>query len=89
MPAILAIAYASFVGSNGPVSSALSLIGCGAIFRVYAGGAKEQQPRYSRGHGSVEQVDLDLEVFGGGDGKGVQVLLAIMPPTLAAASMMT
>ena len=64
MPAILAIAYASFVGSKGPVSSALSLMGCAAVFRVYAGGAKEQQPRYPRGHGSVEQVDLDLEVFG-------------------------
>ncbi|COY09490.1 Uncharacterised protein [Mycobacterium tuberculosis] len=32
MPAILAIAYASLVGSNGPVSSALSGIGCGASF---------------------------------------------------------
>ncbi len=32
MPAILAIAYASLVGSRGPVSKALSLIGCAAYF---------------------------------------------------------
>ena len=32
MPAILAIAYALFVGSRGPVSSALSSMGCAAYF---------------------------------------------------------
>ena len=32
MPAIFAIAYASFVSSSGPVSSASSRMGCGASF---------------------------------------------------------
>ena len=43
MPAILARAYHSLVGSSGPVSSASSVIGCGASFGIDAGRTQEQQ----------------------------------------------
>ncbi len=72
---------------QGPVSSALSLIGCGAYF-----GYMQEEPRNnSRGTRAATAASSRLTwIWRFSDRKSTgRVLLAMMPPTLAAASMTT
>lgn len=56
MPATLAIAHASFVGSRGPVSSALTLMGCGACL----GYMHEEPSNNSRGTRAATAASSEL-----------------------------
>ena len=62
MPAILAMAYHSLVGSSGPVSSASSRIGCGRQLGIDAGRAEEQQLLDAGAVGGMDDVRLDHQV---------------------------
>ena len=62
MPAILAMAYHSLVGSSGPVSSASSRIGCGASLRIDAARAQEQQALDAGAVRGLDDVGLDHQV---------------------------
>ena len=62
MPAILATAYASLVGSSGPVSRYSSLIGCGQLARVDARAAEIEQLLHAVHVGRVHHGRVDQHV---------------------------